>query len=121
MPGKIVHFELPANDAARSRGFWGGLFGWEFMNTMPEADYQMVQVASDQGGAIYPSDKGGSGIVIYFDTEDIDASVTKVRELGGEAEDKAPVPGHGWFASCRDTEGNAFSLWQADESASLPS
>jgi predicted enzyme related to lactoylglutathione lyase len=28
-----------------------------------------------------------------------------------------PVPGHGWFAACRDTEGNAFSLWQGDEAA----
>jgi predicted enzyme related to lactoylglutathione lyase len=29
-----------------------------------------------------------------------------------------PVPGYGWFAACKDTEGNAFSLWQSDESAS---
>jgi predicted enzyme related to lactoylglutathione lyase len=28
------------------------------------------------------------------------------------------VPGYGWFAACTDTEGNAFSLWQSDESAS---
>ena len=41
-----------------------------------------------------------------------------MQELGGEAEDKMPVPGYGWFAGCRDTEGNAFSLWQSDESAS---
>jgi predicted enzyme related to lactoylglutathione lyase len=41
-----------------------------------------------------------------------------VRELGGEADDKAPVPGHGWFAACKDSEGNVFHLWQQDESAS---
>ncbi len=40
-----------------------------------------------------------------------------MRELGGEAEDKLPVQGYGWFAGCKDTEGNAFSLWQSDESA----
>jgi predicted enzyme related to lactoylglutathione lyase len=40
-----------------------------------------------------------------------------VRELGGEAEDKMPVQSYGWFAGCKDTEGNAFSLWQSDESA----
>jgi predicted enzyme related to lactoylglutathione lyase len=28
-----------------------------------------------------------------------------------------PVPGHGWFARCRDSEGNAFHLWQSDSSA----
>ena len=26
-------------------------------------------------------------------------------------------PGHGWFASCKDSEGNEFHLWQSDESA----
>jgi len=50
--------------------------------------------------------------------DDIDATRGKVQELGGQAEDKMPVPGYGWFAACTDTEGNAFSLWQSDESAS---
>ena len=27
-----------------------------------------------------------------------------------------PIPQTGWFARCKDTEGNAFSLFQADES-----
>jgi predicted enzyme related to lactoylglutathione lyase len=40
-----------------------------------------------------------------------------VKELGGSAEDKMPVPTHGWFAACKDTEGNSFSLWQGDSSA----
>jgi predicted enzyme related to lactoylglutathione lyase len=40
-----------------------------------------------------------------------------VQELGGESDAKAAVPGMGWFAHCRDSEGNAFSLWQTDSSA----
>lgn len=28
-----------------------------------------------------------------------------------------PVPGMGWFATCKDTEGNDFGLWQTDASA----
>jgi predicted enzyme related to lactoylglutathione lyase len=28
-----------------------------------------------------------------------------------------PVPSMGWFAACKDPEGNAFSLWQTDSSA----
>jgi len=54
---------------------------------------------------------------VYFDTDDIDATIGKVRERGGKAEDKMPVQGYGWFAACSDTEGNAFSLWQSDQSA----
>jgi predicted enzyme related to lactoylglutathione lyase len=82
----------------------------------PEMDYRMFQSADDQGGAILASEEQGN-ITVYFDTDDIDASLAKVRELGGEAGDKTPVPTHGWFAACRDTEGNAFSLWQGDASA----
>jgi predicted enzyme related to lactoylglutathione lyase len=77
----------------------------------------MFQSAEDQGGAILASDEPGH-ITVYLDTDDIDASLAKVAELGGQAGDKTPVPGHGWFAACQDTEGNAFSLWQVDSAAS---
>jgi predicted enzyme related to lactoylglutathione lyase len=54
---------------------------------------------------------------VYFDTDDIDATIGKIRSGGGEASDKQPIPGIGWFANCKDTEGNAFNLFQGDESA----
>jgi len=28
-----------------------------------------------------------------------------------------PVPTMGWFATCSDTEGNEFGLWQTDPNA----
>jgi uncharacterized protein len=122
MAGKLVHFEIPAQDAARARGFWSGLFGWQFQDSgMPDMDYQMVRTGEDQGGAVFPSDGSVRGPVIYFDTDDIDASIVKGRELGGDCEDKQPIPHVGWFARCRDTEGNEFSLFQSDESVTMPS
>jgi hypothetical protein len=118
MAGKIVHFEVPAANADRASGFYSGLFGYEVgASAMEGFDYRMFQSAEDQGGAIMPSETAGSGLIVYLDTDDIDASVAKVRELGGTADDKQPVPTHGWFAACKDTEGNSFSLWQADTNA----
>ena len=118
MAGKLVHVEINAADSDRAQGFWSGVFGWEVGPPMsPEMDYRMFRTAEDQGGAIVGTDEKGP-LRVYFDTEDIDATIAKVRELGGEAEDKLPVQGYGWFAACSDTEGNAFSLWQADEGAS---
>ena len=114
MAGKLVHFELPAGDSSRARGFWTGLMGWEFQDSGMPMDYQLVRTGEDQGGAVYPSD--ARGVIVYFDTDDIDASIAKARELGGEAEDKQPIPHVGWFARCKDTEGNEFSLFQSDES-----
>jgi uncharacterized protein len=118
MAGKLVHVEIGAKDADRAQGFWSGVFGWEVGPPMsPEMDYRMFQTAPDQGGAIFPSDETGN-LRVYFDTDDIDATIAKIRSGGGESGDKQPIPGIGWFANCKDTEGNAFNLFQSDESAS---
>jgi len=121
MAGKLVHFEVLAQDADRATKFYSGVFGWEFSDSgMPGIDYRMVRTGEDQGGAVMASESGKTGLVVYFDTDDIDASVAKVREAGGDAEDKQPIPGIGWFSGCKDTEGNEFSLYQNDESAPMP-
>src|SRR5436305_164590 len=109
MPGKLVHFELPVQDVDRAKKFWSGVFGWEFGDSaMPGMEYYMVRTGEDQGGAILPSEQKAAAPIVYFDTDDIDASIGKVRENGGEAEDKHPIPGIGWFTHCADTEGIAF-------------
>jgi predicted enzyme related to lactoylglutathione lyase len=119
MAGKMVHFEIPATDAGRAKAFWSGVFGWEFGDSaMPGMEYYMVQTGEGQGGAVYPTaELAGKGVVVYFDTDDIDGAIAKVREGGGSADDKMPIPQIGWSTNCTDTEGNAFSLFQYDESA----
>ena len=72
-------------------------------------DYRMFQTGDDQGGAIMPSETPGTGPIVYFDTDDIDASIAKVRELGGTADDKQPVPTHGWFARVQGHGGQRAS------------
>ena len=118
MAGKLVHVEFPVQDTERGTAFFGSLFGWKFQDSgMSEIDYQMFQTADDQGGAVYKGDGTVRGPVIYFDTDDIDTDLAKVRDLGGEAEDKQPIPGIGWFAPCKDPDGNEFRLYQSDQSA----
>lgn len=120
MAGRLVHFELPADDTARARDFWSSLFGWSFRGWDGPIEYHMTE-GVDPGGAIYPADGDERGPIVYFDVDDMDAAIGRVRELGGEADDKQPIPGIGWFARARDTEGNRFSLYQSDESAPGPS
>jgi uncharacterized protein len=117
MAGNLVHFEVPAENADRAQKFYEDLFGWQFERYEGPFDYRTTNAGSGPGGGLYPSETGAGGLKVYFDTEDIDATVARVREVGGEAEDKQPIPGIGWFAACKDTEGNAFWLFQADESA----
>lgn len=119
MPGRLVHFALPATDAGRAMEFWGALFGWTFVDAgMPGIDYSLTDAGGPPAGAIYPSeDIAAQGPIVYFDTDDIDASIAKVRELDGQAEERSQIPGVGWTSLCHDTEGNPFSLFQSDESA----
>ena len=117
---KIVHFEVPATDTGRAKEFWGSLFGVQFQTYEGPVEYHMVQTGENEGGGIHPQQQGETGLITYFNVDDIDAARAKVQELGGSAEDKEPVPGMGWYARAEDTEGNAFSLWQRDENAPAP-
>jgi uncharacterized protein len=121
MTGQLVHFEVQAEDSDRAAAFYRDVFGWDFQDVgMPGMEYRMVRTGESQGGGLYQSDDRTGHLTVYFDTDDIDATIAKVRESGGEAGDKQPIPGVGWFASAKDTEGNAFSLFQSDESVSMP-
>ncbi len=116
MAGEIVHIEFPSADVDRAAAFWQGLFGWQFGGSaMPDFDYRMAQIGPTAGAAVFPGDVGHPRY--YYDTSDIEASIAKVRELGGGADDKQPVPTHGWFSRCTDSEGNEFHLWQGDPNA----
>jgi predicted enzyme related to lactoylglutathione lyase len=112
MPGRLVHFELPARDPERAKSFYSALFGWQFEPSSGQDDYYLVE--GEPAGALYPVENGENGPVVYFDVDDIDEGIAQVAELGGRADDKTPIPGVGWFARCWDTEGNAFSLFKGD-------
>ena len=79
---------------------------------MPGLDYRMTQTSPEQGGAIYGSEQPGGPLTIYFDTDDINATIAKIREAGGSAEDKQPIPHVGWFAIFTDPTGNRIALFK---------
>jgi uncharacterized protein len=121
MPGQIVHVEIPADDTAGGREFWGSMFGWTFESFPGPSEYHMTQITPGQtGGAITNMEPGKRGIRTYFDVDDINAGAARVKELGGVANDPMPVPGMGWFSTCTDPHGNEFGLWQNDTSAPAP-
>jgi predicted enzyme related to lactoylglutathione lyase len=114
----MVHIEIPADDTEQARAFYGGLFGWEFQAFEGgPAEYWLMRISERSGGAITAMEPGKRGTRTYYDVDDVRAGAARVRELGGEADEPMPVPGMGWFATCRDPHGNDFGLWQTDESA----
>jgi predicted enzyme related to lactoylglutathione lyase len=119
MASSIVHFELPAQDSQRARQFYQDVFDWKFRDYEGPIEYHMTD-GVEPVGAVYPRQSGERGPIVYFDTNDIDASIAKIRAAGGQADDKQPIPEIGWFSRCEDTEGNAFSLYQSDSSVPAP-
>jgi predicted enzyme related to lactoylglutathione lyase len=106
--GKIVWFEVPVENTDRARTFYGQLMGWQFETFDRADDYFLTY---EGGGAIHPAN-GRKGPLVYFGTDDIEASVARVRELRGSANEPREIPGVGRYAECSDPEGNAFGFYQ---------
>ena len=120
MPVQIMHVEFPADDTEAARAFWGSLFGWELQAFPPGSEYHMGQIGEQQSVAITGMEPGKRGSRPYFDVDDIQAGVARVRELGGSSGEPMPVPAMGWFATCTDPHGNDFGVWQTDPAAPSP-
>jgi hypothetical protein len=118
MAGQMVHVEMPAGDPGAAREFWGSLFGWQFEAYPGPTEYHMTRLSESQGAAVSGDDR--RGLRVYFDVDDINSATARVSELGGEGGEAAPVPGMGWFAVCKDNQGNDFGLWQTDPEAPTP-
>ncbi len=115
MPHNIVHFEIPADDVARARKFYGELFGWSFQEM---GDYTLIQCGADPGGGMMKRMAPGQGITNYIAVEDLDEYARKAQSLGATVlVPKMAVPNMGWWTQLQDTEGNVFALWQEDPKA----
>jgi uncharacterized protein len=125
----VVHFEIPADDKERANGFYQSAFGWN-LSPMQGMDYTIaITTPSDQqtgmpsapgaiNGALFPRTDNLRTPIITIDVEDMDAALAQVESAGGSvAQAKDAVPGMGYFAYFKDTEGNIMGLWQTDSSA----
>jgi len=116
----IVHVEIPYTDREAMTKFYGGMFGWEH-ETDPTFDYTMFRANENAGGGyvkIGEYDTKPDRLLVYFDSDDIDADTQKIEGLGGKLVDpKMAIPGMGWMAKFTDPSGNLIALWQNDPNA----
>ena len=124
---RVVHFEIHAADPNRAVTFYKTLFGWTFQKWEGPMEYWLVTTGpNDQpginGGLVQrQGDIDGQAVIAYVctvDVENLDASVQTAVDNGGQiALPKMPIPGMGWLAYCKDTEGNIFGMMQGDPNA----
>ena len=124
---RVVHFEIHAADPDRAVNFYKTLFGWEFQKWEGPMEYWLVTTGPNEqpginGGLVRRQGEiDGQAVIAYVctvDVENLDASVEKAVNNGGQiALPKMPIPGMGWLAYCKDTEGNIFGMMQGDPNA----
>ncbi len=116
-----VHFEVPADDPERAVRFYESVFGWKIQKWEGPVDYWLVVT----GEAPEPGIDGGiarreTGMEVRntVGVSSVDEYVGKIEAGGGEiTAPKMAVPGVGWLAYFKDTEGNVFGIMENDPSA----
>jgi uncharacterized protein len=113
--GRVGWHELLASDRERALAFYGELFGWQKTDAEigPTSTYQAFSAGGQTIGGIVsklPIEPMPFWLY-YFNIDDIDAAVDRVKAAGGEIS-TAPLelPSGSWIARCRDPQGAAFAL-----------
>ena len=120
---RVVHFEISADDPQRAIDFYQNVFGWSISKWDGPVDYWLVMTGKDEpgiDGAIQRRDDPSAHVTYVIDVPSVDEFTSKVLASGGEiAVPKMAVPGVGYTAYFRDTEGNVFGIIQNDPDAQL--
>jgi uncharacterized protein len=122
MNGRVVHFELPADDVERARDFYHEAFGWQ-LQSMPEMGYTLVTTTptGDQGpiepgainGGMLAREAPFTAPVIVIEVDDIEEALAQVEKLGGKTViGRQAVAEMGFTGYFHDPDGNLIGLWQ---------
>lgn len=105
--GQVDYVEFPANDLAKTKSFYGQVFGWQFKDYGPE--YSSFTDGRLAGGFYSTSASAAPLVVIYVD--DLEAFAAKVKSAGGSI--VKPIfsfPGGRRF-HFKDPGGNELAVW----------
>ena len=125
---RVVHFEIHADDPDRAIAFYTALFAWKITKWDGPMEYYMIDTGGESrginGGMVRrmgPKPTEGQAVNSYVCTVDVpnvDDYFAKALAGGGTvALPKMPIPGIGWLAYVKDTEGNILGIMQNDAGA----
>jgi uncharacterized protein len=123
---RVVHFDIYVDDVERAIAFYQTVFGWTIQK-VEWMDYWLIKTGEGQPGIDGGLGKRTSptrgdipqfGYTCTVDVEDVNAAFEAALAAGGtEVHRPGPIPGVGYMAYVRDTEGNHVGLMQRDPSA----
>jgi uncharacterized protein len=114
-PGRVGWHELLAVDREKAFAFYGEIFGWR------KADAEISQMHTYQLFSVGGQTMGGMFTkrpieplpfwLFYFNVDDIDSAMERVKSAGGEVfEGPLELLGGVWIARCADPQGAVFAL-----------
>jgi predicted enzyme related to lactoylglutathione lyase len=116
VPGHTGWRELHAGDRERAFGFYSGLFGWtkaEALDMGPMGIYQLFATGGVPVGGMMTKTQAfpAPAWLYYFNVDDIEAAVVRVKDKGGQLlMGPHEVPGGAWIVQGRDPQGAMFAL-----------
>jgi len=122
--GRVLHFEIHAEDPDRAQRFYAEVFGWSIQPYGGPLDYRLVTTGPDGdvgiNGAILkrqgPPPQDGQAVDAFVCTIGVDSIEQTERAVpaagGRQVAERTEVPGVGRLAYFQDTEGNLFGALQ---------
>ena len=120
--GRVSHLEITADNPKRAAAFYEKAFGWKFTDWGGPFTYLLATTGdkTDIGidGAIMDRTEHGQGVINTISVDKWESGADAVKKAGGQVlMEKTPVSGQGYFAYCKDTEGNVFGIFENDPTA----
>lgn len=120
LPGVPCWVDTSQPDPDGAAIFYGGLFGWDLENVMPEESggkYYMGRLRGGDVAAISSQQQDAPPMAVwntYIAVESADETAAKVTASGGSIlAEPFDVMDAGRMAVCADPEGAVFCIWQA--------
>lgn len=120
--GRVIHFDLEAQDPDRAMRFYSEVFQWEFSKWDGPLEYWLIKTGPDEepgiDGGLARTEGEKPETTNTIAVENLDLVLEKLVQSGGKIiREKGAIPGVGWIAYCIDTEGNYFGVIENDEEA----
>ncbi len=121
---RVVHFEVYADDIDRASQFYSDVFGWTVTKLELEGGnaYWLIDTGDEPAeginGGMMPRPTPEAINTVVLDVPTVDEYVDKITAGGGTLlAPKFAVPGVGYAAYFKDTEGNPFGIFEDNSEA----